>query len=313
MNLLLFILTFALSLAFGCSSAPKKTEATAHHTSGTDEQIFIGDTVEKNYDPNVILKRAEAFYDKDDYQEALIEYQHFLDLHRIHVLAPYAQFKIGMSYFRMFKTIDRDPAPVIKAQENFERLLKEFPGSKYQAEAIEKIRACNDLMAQTYYFVGQFYYRRESFLAAAYRFESIMEKFPDMEVAPDALYYLALAYNELGAKDWAREKLVMLAQQYPENKHTKESQQLLAKLNLAAPNETAVAQAGRIEGRTPAELTGNISASTPSPSAPSIADLPSTGGSALPSGSLGLTANGQASAVPVSMPPHTICRMGSWC
>lgn len=308
-----FLLALAIGLSVGCSSTPKQTQQAAaggKSASGTDEQIFIGDTVEKNYDPNVILKRAEAFYDKDEYAEALVEYGHFLDLHRAHVLSAYAQYKIGMSYFKMSKSIDRDPAPILKAQAAFEKLLKEYPGSKYQVEAIDKIKACDGLMAQTYYFVGQFYLRRESYLAAAYRFESIVKKFPEMDVAPDALYYLALAYSELGANDWAHERLVQLAQQYPSNKHQKESKTLLAKVDAKLPPGTVLAKA---------QMPPTPSQPAPKdlPPAPLVAQAPApispVGGSVspLPSGTQGLTAvSTKASSI---TPQVTLCRIGSWC
>src|SRR5689334_3209078 len=96
----LFPLLFAMTVALGCSSSSKTAKSSGQPLSGTDEQIFIGDTVEKNYDPNVIMKRAESFFEKEDYAEAIIEYQHFLDLHRVHTLAPYAQFKLAESHFK---------------------------------------------------------------------------------------------------------------------------------------------------------------------------------------------------------------------
>ena len=61
-------------LAAGCSSTPKeRPPAEGKAVGGTDEQIFVGDTIEKNYDPNVIMKRGEAFFDKEEYAEALVE------------------------------------------------------------------------------------------------------------------------------------------------------------------------------------------------------------------------------------------------
>ena len=56
-----------LWFASGCSSKPKTT-ADAKPVSGTDEQIFLGDTIEKNYDPNVIMKRGEAFFEKEEFE-----------------------------------------------------------------------------------------------------------------------------------------------------------------------------------------------------------------------------------------------------
>ncbi|HEY5626865.1 MAG TPA: outer membrane protein assembly factor BamD [Nitrospira sp.] len=229
-------LTTLLCLMAACSSNPKKSDTTAKKAlSGTDESIFFGDEIEKNYDPNVIMKRGEAFFEKEEYAEAIIEYKHFLDLHRNHTLAPYAAFRIGESEMKRAKGISHDPEPIKKAIESFEKLRKEFPGNRYDIQAAGKIQECHDLLAQTHLFVGQFYYRRGSYLAAAHRFEQILKLYPDKSVAPDALYFLAMSYHDLGADDWASEKLSLMAARYPDSTRSKDAEQLLAKIGGSQP------------------------------------------------------------------------------
>ena len=192
------LLAAATLVLCGCSSNSKPTTAQGKALSNTDEQIFVGDTIEKNYDPHVIIKRAEAFFDKDEYAEAAIELTHFMELHRAHALAPYAQFRLGEAYLKQARTIDRDPEPVQKAMAAFEKLRSDYPANAYDSQAVARIHDCKDWLAQTHMFVGQFYYRREAYLAAAPRFEAILKDYPEMNVAPDALYYLAL-----GLSNWA--------------------------------------------------------------------------------------------------------------
>lgn len=228
-----FSILAALLLASlpACSSNEKKTEANAKKVlTSTDESIFFGDEIEKNYDPNVIMKRGESFFEKEEYAEAIVEYNHFLDLHRTHMLAPYAVFRIGESQMKRARGIERDPEPVQKAIEAFERLQKSYPGSRYEPQAMQKIQDCHDLLAQTHLYVGQFYYRRGSYLAAAHRFEQILKLYPDKSVAPDAVYFLALSYHDLGADDWASETLAVLAEKYPDSSRAKEGAALLAKI-----------------------------------------------------------------------------------
>ena len=234
----------AVSAAPGCASKPKPAaNGQAGGAPGaTDEQIFIGDTIEKNYDPNVIIKRAESFFEKEDYAEAVIEYQHFLDLHKIHQLAPYAQYRMGESHYMMMKTIDRDASPVTMALASFNKLLTDFPGSQWEPEAREKIRACHTHMAQNALFIGKFYFRREAYLAAAHRFEAIVKEYPDLdEIVQESLYYLAESYHELALGDWARDSLTALSERYPNNKFQKESRKLMAKLNSHPFEPTTVA------------------------------------------------------------------------
>ncbi|MGH7231819.1 MAG: outer membrane protein assembly factor BamD [Nitrospiraceae bacterium] len=286
-----------VGLTVGCSKAPKQVKSDGKPLSGTDEQIFIGDTIEKNYDPNVIMKRAESFFDKEDYPEAIIEYQHFLDLHRVHTLAFYAQYKLAESYFKQIKSVDRDPDPVYKALEAFQKLRRDYPGNRNDADAVERMEECHKYIAQAYMLVGKFYYRREAYLAAAHRFESILNQYPDMNIAGDALYYLALTYNELGADDWAREKLIALDERFPGNEHTASGRELLAKLNAKQPADAVALSTNRPHDSSNEQYTASSGSLPPGIDAPNLA----------PVTSLSSSAKGSAS------PETTLCRLGVWC
>src|SRR5262247_2363594 len=289
-----------LCVVVACSSKPKNGDPTSTKAlNGTDESIFLGDTIEKNYDPNVIMKRGEAFFEKEEYAEAIVEYNHFLDLHRNHILAPYAAFRIGESQMKRAKGIDRDPEPIQKAIDSFERLRRDYPASRYDGQAVEKTQECHDMLAQMHLFVGQFYYRRESYLAAAHRFEQIMKMYPDKSVAPDALYYLTLSYHNLGADDWASEQLTLLAEKYPTSNHASEGARLLAKIGGAKPPVLVAKKTAP----SPAETTTSsiIGEAPRTASAGGVTPQVANGLMRLPSA----TAMGQPAFVP--------CRLGAWC
>jgi len=223
-------------LATGCSSTPDPAPSDPQVTlSGTDEQIFVGDSIEMNYDPNVIMKRAEAYFEKESFLEAIVEYKHFLDLHRNHMLAPYAQYKIATSHYKRFKTIDRDPEPIEESLAAFRKLLTEFPANRYETEAHEKIASCQENLALHDMFVGQFYYNRESYLAAAHRFKHIVERYPELETAGEAKYYLAETYEKLGDVEWAKDWLINLVQEHEDHPFYESGIQMLTKLQSEHP------------------------------------------------------------------------------
>lgn len=287
------ILSVTSCLTLGCSMfSDNDSPAPTAGADRTDAQIFVGDTIEMNYDPNVILKRAESFHEQEGYAEAIVEYQHFLDLHRNHILASYAQYRLALSHFKMIQTIDRDMTPVKKAREEFRELINEFPASQYEAEARVKIRECDGLLAQNHLFVGTFYYKREQYLAAAKRFEKIINGYPSMEEAVEAKLQLANTYRELGALEWARDWAVNLVQQHPRHTLRADGLKLLVAIEKEKPN---VMMAARPRG----------SLQPPGPlnrPAPRSAFSPAT------------TAFNGASS-PVSQAPTTItdCQVGSWC
>ena len=298
--ILLVCLLTSQALMVACSSTPKEQPTAKKAVSGTDEQIFLGDTIEKNYDPNVIMKRGEAFFDKEEYAEALVEYNHFLDLHRVHVLAPYAAFRIGETHFKMAKSIDRDPEPLQKAITALERMRKDFPGSRYDTQAQQKIQECHDWLAQMHLFVGQFYYRRGSYLAAAHRVEQVMKSYPDKPVAPDALYFLAMTYHELGADDWARDNLVLLAEKYPGSKVSGDGKSLLAKIGGAQPGTLLAKKSDSTVAFSDIGPTAGQSNRPTVPDRPSVPSPSQLGSLHIPSAN----ALGQT---------FTACRLGAWC
>jgi outer membrane protein assembly factor BamD len=278
--------------------------------SSTDEQIFLGDTVDNHYHPNVIMKRGEAYFEKEEYSESLVEYKHFLELHRNHVLAPYAAFRIGEIHVKMAKTIDRDPEPMQKAIAAFDQMRKEFPGSRYDVQAQQKLEECHDWLAQMHLFVGQFYYRRGSYLAAAHRFELVLKTYPDKPVASDALYFLAKSYHEMGADDWARDHLMVLTEKYPDSKFAGDGKHLLAKISEAQPttllaqqsDSTSLSDAGPGVARSGRSSSSpQSSAGSPPPPLMGTLGVPSSldsfGGFAVHSLQSGFTA----------------CRLGAWC
>ncbi len=298
-TLLILIVSLALMGLAGCSTTPDVSSTDGSVLSSTDEQIFVGDEIEMNYDPNVIMKRAESFYEKEAYPEAIVEYQHFLDLHHTHVLAPSAQYKLSLSHFKRVKTIDRDPDPARKALDAFQELLVVFPGNRYEQEILEKITECKKILAQHHLFVGKFYYRKEAYLAAAHRFEKVIHIYPELEFAGEARYQLAVTYNQLDLPEWAQDQLVAFAQEYPSHARRAEGRQLLAAIQEEHSDMVVVQHNPFIQKRVPSqEHTVRLTTQ------PQFNSSPVFQGPFLAL---------RQSVVASSTPTTTNCPLGSWC
>jgi outer membrane protein assembly factor BamD len=187
------------------------------------------------------MKRAEAFFEKEDYAEAAVEYQHFLDLHRSHMLAPYAQYRLGLSHFKQVTTRDRDPEHVRQYIEAMQKLLKDYPGSAYELDAKAKIKEGRTHTAEYELYVGQHYYRQTAYLAALHRFERVITLYPDSDITAEALYYLAKTYKDIGSPERAVEHLNVLLAQYPKSKIRKEGQALMTSINGKSFKDVATA------------------------------------------------------------------------
>ncbi|MEK6604746.1 MAG: outer membrane protein assembly factor BamD [Nitrospirota bacterium] len=271
-----FLALLLVGLLVGCSSTSttKETSTAKQAVADADEQVLKSDPVERNYDPHVIMKRAEAFFEKEDYAEAAVEYQHFLDLHRSHMLAAYAQYRLGLSHFKQVTTRDRDPEHVRQYIEAMQKLLRDYPGSAYELDAKAKIKEGRTHTAEYELYVGQHYYRQAAYLAALHRFERVLTLYPDSDITAEALYYLAKTYKDIGSPERAVEHLNVLLAQYPKSKIRKEGQALMTSINGKSFKDVATASSALGKPSIPPSL----------PAAPRTrsltgkpADLPPTG------------------------------------
>jgi outer membrane protein assembly factor BamD len=124
-----------------------------------------------------------------------------------------------------------------------------------------------------------------------------MKLYPDKTVAPDALYFLALSYHDLGADDWASEQLTLLAEKYPGSEYSFEGASLLAKIEREKPTTLLALEAE------PAPSSG-------SPAAPPSENQPSLAAGLIPSVPAGSFRLPSASALSQSF---VSCRLGAWC
>jgi len=152
---------------------------------------------DRSYDADIMLRIADTYYGEEKYSEALVEYQAFINFHPVHRDASYAQYQVGMCSIQEFTTIDRDPAITRSALKEFQNLLAKYPGNPYEEEAKKHIASCKERLAEYELYVGKFYHKKGSYVAAVGRLEKLLKDFPGSPVEKDALYYTGLSYQEL--------------------------------------------------------------------------------------------------------------------
>ena len=138
------------------------------------------------------LKIADAHYKLNQYDEAVIAYEDFENLHPRNEAIPYIVYQIGSCYFEQIETVDRDQNNALKALMTFKRLKKQFPDSVYAVKAGENIKHCLKSLAGHDLYVGLFYYKTKHYKAALDRFKSIISNYSDVGVHNEALKYIVL-------------------------------------------------------------------------------------------------------------------------
>jgi len=226
-------LILLVTILIGCATKEPDYGAEIRTELGVDENVpqATDGSIERLYDPATILKRAEAFYGKGEYLEAIDEYKHFVSLHPLHKFADYAQFKLGLSHIKVSRTTDRDPEPFKNALQVFKKLLTDYPTTKYRTEATEKIRLCRESLASHELYVGNYYYGQKKYTAAIYRFKRITEEYSDTVVLDDAFYMMAISYRKIGDNILAEKSLRDLLSNNPDSRQKERAEKLLTSLN----------------------------------------------------------------------------------
>lgn len=217
------ILPAGMALLFGCASRSQQSDLLT--LSLADEAIIdvAGLETDNIYDPLNLLKRGEAYRVKKDYVAASEEYHRFLELYPFHRMASFAQYSLGLCYYNLVRSIDRDPSPVEQALVAFNKVLTDYPESLYVNEAASKIGELTEKQARHEFSIGHFYYKQKIYPAAIARFGNALKKAGGGEVREKILYYMGLSHYWSGDREKAESVLQSLREEYPDSPYIRQN------------------------------------------------------------------------------------------
>ena len=106
-----------------------------------------------------------------------------------------AQLKIANIHFQQMEKADRDYTHAKRAEDEYRKLILQFPDSKLVPEAKQRLLEVQEVLADREFQIGRFYYLRESYPASIARLKSLVEKYPLYSRADEALYLLGQNYE----------------------------------------------------------------------------------------------------------------------
>ncbi len=149
---------------------------------------------------------ADSYFSDDLFIEAETNYNEFINLHPTNPNLPYVIYQIGMCHYKQMMTIDRDQAETIKAKKEFERLLSQFPSSKFAALSEKNLRECRQRLAEQEFYVAHFYFKMKQYKAALKRLESLAANYPNLGLDYKVGYFIEETKRGIRQQELEKEK-----------------------------------------------------------------------------------------------------------
>ncbi len=158
---------------------------------------------------------GEAFYREGEFDKAIKEFETFISFYPRHQIADLVQYRLAMAYYDQIKPIEQDQALATKALDQFRKLVKDYPESRYASDALAKIDICRGRIAQKELWVATYYFNQGNPGAARQRLDLVLKEYPRTLVIPEALWLLAEVNTREGKDAEARVLLQRLQNDYP--------------------------------------------------------------------------------------------------
>ncbi|WP_374568013.1 outer membrane protein assembly factor BamD [Nitratireductor sp. ZSWI3] len=185
-----------------------------------------------------MIMNTFANYRQAKYEEAINSGKRYVSLYPTSDEAAYAQYLVGLSYFRQIRDVTQDQREARRTLEAMEEVVQRWPESEYVEDAQAKIRFANDQLAGKEMQIGRYYLERREYVAAVRRFRGVVEEYPNTRHVEEALARLTEAYYAMGLVSEAQTAAAVLGHNFPDSQWYKDSYALLQSGGLE-PRENA--------------------------------------------------------------------------
>ena len=188
------------------------------------------------------LKMADVYFAQKKWLDAGFAYNFFLRFHPNAEEASYAAFKAAESFYKSipeeffflppsYKKDQSASKDALIAANNF---LNNFSSEKYKKPVLEIKNKITNLIAKHDISVAEYYYEREKYQGALWRYEEVLENFPDIENRAEILLRAAhILSSKLNNTNKAVLYLTQVVSKHKNNKpEAQKAEKLLAALKI---------------------------------------------------------------------------------
>ena len=179
--------------------------------------------------PRSILMAAYSYYYHDYYGDAISELKRFLKNYPENENYPYAYYLIASCYYELIVDEKKDLSSILKSQEYFEYIIKNYPNTDFSLDAKFKLNLIDNVLASKELYIGKYYLSKKKWIPAINRFKNIVNNYEQTEYIEEALHRLVEINYILGLENESKKYAVLLGYNYKSSEWYEESYKVFNK------------------------------------------------------------------------------------
>jgi outer membrane protein assembly factor BamD len=179
------------------------------------------------------LAVADSYFQKGDEGSMILaasEYREFINLFPLSPSSAYAQYQIGMTYYEKALKPGRDQTKTKQALAEFKKVVTNYPLSEEAKKAQEKIKECEERLAEHTFGIGELYYKMGAYKASVGRLKEILTEYPDFSQMDKVYYHLADSYYRWNKVEESVPYFTKLISDFPQSKYAQKAQKKMAEI-----------------------------------------------------------------------------------
>ena len=164
--------------------------------------------------PKSALMAAYSFYLQNFYSEAIMNLNRYINTYPTDKNIAYAHYLIAMCYYETIEDEKRDAAPIERAKDKFNFIIKNYSDTDFAMDASFKVELINDFLASKEMYLGRHYIKKEKWIPAINRFQYIVKDYSQTVFIEEALHRLVEINYKLGLLEESKKYANLLGYNY---------------------------------------------------------------------------------------------------
>ena len=173
---------------------------------------------QSSWAPKAALMAAYVYYAQDYYFDAEAELNRFIKTYPKNPDIPYAHFLLAMCYYEKIVDEKKDLGPLLRAQEKFNFIIKNYPESDYALDAQYKLDLIQDYLASKEMYIAYHYMKKKKWIASINRYKTVVEQYEKTVYVEEALHRLVELYFSIGLENESQRYASLLGYNYQSSK-----------------------------------------------------------------------------------------------